>query len=118
WMEVRAWSQAFTFSLDLKNGIPIHQIDEWRDRSAIEIGRSAHARGFTSIIVLDLADVGTAGGTRTLALCRQLIDELHPVSIIAGGGVRRVEDLIDLAGAGCHAALVASALHDGRLLPE
>jgi phosphoribosylformimino-5-aminoimidazole carboxamide ribotide isomerase len=118
WLNVRALAQAFTFSLDLQNGIPIHQIDDWRDRSPLEIGRSAHARGFFDLIVLDLADVGTAHGPGTLPLCRQLIEELHPVRIVAGGGVRGLADLEALAEAGCDAALVASALHDGRLTPE
>ncbi len=118
WLDVRALTQAFTFSLDLKNGIPVHHIDQWRDRSAVEIGRSAHALGFLNIIVLDLADVGTGQGPGTLALCRQLKSELHPVSIVAGGGVRGLTDLEALADAGCDAALVASALHDGRLSPD
>jgi len=39
-------------------------------------------------------------------------------SLIAGGGVRGLADLTALARAGCNAALVASALHDGKLLPE
>jgi phosphoribosylformimino-5-aminoimidazole carboxamide ribotide isomerase len=38
--------------------------------------------------------------------------------IVAGGGVRGVPDLEALANAGCDAALVASALHDGRLTPH
>jgi phosphoribosylformimino-5-aminoimidazole carboxamide ribotide isomerase len=70
------------------------------------------------MIVLDIADVGVGQGTHTLNLCQQLIAELHPVSVIAGGGVRGIDDLKALADAGCDAALVASALHDGRLTRE
>jgi uncharacterized protein related to proFAR isomerase len=40
------------------------------------------------------------------------------VDLIAGGGVRGLDDLKALADAGCDAALVASALHDGRLSRE
>jgi len=118
WSELRALMQNLVFSLDLKNGTPLHQIDAWRNDSAIEIGRSAHAMGFSRIIVLDLADVGTSQGTRTLSLCWTLVEELHPVKIIAGGGVRGVEDLTTLASAGCSGALVASALHDGRVTAD
>lgn len=117
WRDARGLSQLQMFSIDLKSGIPNHQIVEWRNSSAIEIGRSAHARGFRDIIVLDLADVGTSGGTRTIQLCQQLKRELHPVRTIAGGGVRGFADLQALAAAGCDAVLVASALHDGRLTP-
>jgi phosphoribosylformimino-5-aminoimidazole carboxamide ribotide isomerase len=103
------------FSLDLKGGKPIHSIDAWRESSPVEIARRVHARGWTEMIVLDLADVGTGGGTRTLELCRQLSRELSPLRLIAGGGVRGPSDLAALENAGCYAALVASALHDGRL---
>jgi hypothetical protein len=37
------------------------------------------------------------------------------LQIVAGGGVRSAADLRSLSAAGCDAALVASALHDGRL---
>jgi phosphoribosylformimino-5-aminoimidazole carboxamide ribotide isomerase len=35
--------------------------------------------------------------------------------VLAGGGVRDLDDLRQLAEFGCDGALVASALHDGRL---
>jgi phosphoribosylformimino-5-aminoimidazole carboxamide ribotide isomerase len=34
---------------------------------------------------------------------------------VAGGGVRNWDDLVQVARAGCSAALVATALHDGRI---
>ena len=40
------------------------------------------------------------------------------VELVAGGGIRGVEDLLRLAEAGCDAVLVASALHDGRITIE
>jgi phosphoribosylformimino-5-aminoimidazole carboxamide ribotide isomerase len=67
------------------------------------------------MIVLDLADVGTGGGTRTLDLCRELKAKHPQIELIAGGGVRNLDDLKRIADAGCSGALVASALHDGRL---
>ena len=118
WSDVGTLMPNLIFSLDLKNGMPIHHIGKWHNFSAVEIGRIAAGLGFHSIIVLDLADVGTSQGTRTLALCQTLANELHPVRIIAGGGVRGLDDLKALADVGCSAALVASALHDGRLTPE
>jgi phosphoribosylformimino-5-aminoimidazole carboxamide ribotide isomerase len=105
------------FSLDLKDRVPTHHVAEWKGMSAAEIGRAIYGLCFRDIIVLDLADVGMSQGSRTLKLCRQLVDELDQVRIIAGGGVRGVRDLEALASAGCDAALVASALHDGRLTP-
>jgi phosphoribosylformimino-5-aminoimidazole carboxamide ribotide isomerase len=103
------------FSLDLKAGVPLARADELRDRSPLELAEMAVAAGVRRLIVLDLADVGTGGGTRTLALCRALHHRWPQIELTAGGGVRDLDDLRQLAAAGCRAALVASALHGGRL---
>jgi phosphoribosylformimino-5-aminoimidazole carboxamide ribotide isomerase len=103
------------FSLDLRGGQPIHQVPAWLGRSPLEIAQIMHAAGFKDLIVLDLADVGTGSGTSTLPLCRQLAQALGSARVTAGGGIRELADLQALADAGCHAALLASALHDGRL---
>jgi phosphoribosylformimino-5-aminoimidazole carboxamide ribotide isomerase len=103
------------FSLDLQGGRPLGRCDEWKDCSPREIAAQVVDRGITRLIVLDLADVGVAAGTRTMQLCQQIRRDHSAVELIAGGGVRGRSDLEELAQAGCDAALVASALHDGRL---
>ena len=40
---------------------------------------------------------------------------LPEIELLAGGGVRGRADLERLAAAGCDAALLATALHDGRV---
>jgi phosphoribosylformimino-5-aminoimidazole carboxamide ribotide isomerase len=107
--------KTLAFSLDLKQGRPITQIDKWRDEQPIDIVRSVLASGIQRLIVLDLADVGVGEGPRTLELCREIRHEFPAIELVAGGGVRGLDDLKALAAAGCDAALVASALHDGRL---
>lgn len=104
------------FSLDLKAGVPITRIPRWLAADPVQIAYSALASGISRLIVLDLADVGRQGGTGTLELCRRLRAELGGgFELVGGGGVRNAADLAALADAGCHAALVASALHDERL---
>jgi phosphoribosylformimino-5-aminoimidazole carboxamide ribotide isomerase len=103
------------FSLDLKEGKPLAKNRAWQRLTPVEIALLAKSMNAREIIVLDLADVGTGGGTRTLDLCRQISQISETQTLIAGGGVRGLDDLQALARAGCHAALVASALHDGRL---
>jgi phosphoribosylformimino-5-aminoimidazole carboxamide ribotide isomerase len=105
-------------SLDLKAGEPITTIVEWQSSTPLEIARELLATGISRLIVLDLADVGTGGGTRTLDLCRDIRCDHPEIELIAGGGVRGIDDLKALVDAGCDAALVASALHDGRLTRE
>ena len=103
------------FSLDLREGKPLVRNPAWASLSPLEIALLARSMGAREIIVLDLADVGVGGGTRTLDLCRQITAATEMQTLIAGGGVRCTVDLKALADAGCQGALVASALHDGRL---
>ena len=68
------------------------------------------------IIVMTLARVGSGAGPdlERLAEIRHCAGDRH---LYAAGGVRNGDDLITLKQAGIAGALVASALHDGRLAP-
>jgi phosphoribosylformimino-5-aminoimidazole carboxamide ribotide isomerase len=103
------------FSLDLKLGIPLTNSPDWSGISAEQIATIAFRSGVRRMIVLDLARVGMGEGVGTEPLCRSLGCRLPELEIIGGGGVRGSGDLDSLARAGCAGALVASALHDGRL---
>ena len=101
-------------SLDLKAGVPQTQIDRLQRANPIDIARILRQAPIDGLIVLDVADVGMNAGASTIDLCRQISAE-YGGKLISGGGVRGFEDLQSLADAGCSGALVASALHDGRL---
>ncbi len=107
-----------TFSIDLQNG-------EWHNPTAgfvhltpLEVVRQVTDVGCKSVIVLDLAAVGTNCGPHTLELCQQIRGQYPTIELISGGGIRNQSDLLALADSGCDAALVASVLHDGRLTPR
>jgi len=108
-------TDACVFSLDLRAGAPIVQADGWQGYTAVDIVDVAVNAGVSTIIVLDLAQVGTGQGVGTVKLCQQLSQRWPDVSLVAGGGIRHLSDLEELEDSGCHAALIASALHDGRL---
>jgi phosphoribosylformimino-5-aminoimidazole carboxamide ribotide isomerase len=103
------------FSLDLKGGVPLAREAAWRGLNAEQIAVLALRGGVRRMIVLDLAAVGMGQGAGTEPLCRTLRMLAPELELIAGGGVRGPRDLVLLERAGCDAALVASALHDGRL---
>ncbi len=103
------------FSLDLRAGVPITRVPQWKDRAPRTIAERVIDLGVRRMIVLDLAQVGVNAGVGTVGLCRGLRHGHPTLEIISGGGVRSVDDLRELAEAGCDGALVASALHDGRL---
>jgi HisA/HisF family protein len=103
------------FSLDLVGGRPKTAGPGWEGISPRQIADQAVARGVERMIVLDLARVGMRGGNDLAALCGGL-HAAHPrVELIAGGGVRNLDDAAVLAAAGCRGVLVATALHDGTI---
>ena len=105
-----------TFSLDLVSGIPQRPdaTDGWSDQPQ-EIAVQLVRAGVTSLIVLDLADVGMSTGGSTDRLCQFIHSTFPDIHLISGGGVRDREDLLRLKRLGVDSVLVASALHDGRL---
>lgn len=107
--------ERLVFSLDLRAGKPLTRSPKWQNIPPFEIAQAAIELGVRRMIVLDLARVGVNTGTGTADLCRVLRTLSPAVELIAGGGVRGRQDLQRLAAAGCQGALVASALHDGRL---
>ena len=108
-------AERLVFSLDLKSQTPLTAAEAWRGLDALAIAGEALRLGVRRFIVLDLAQVGMSAGVGTEPLCRQLRALDAEMEIVAGGGVRGLRDLESLAAAGCDGALVASALHDGRL---
>jgi phosphoribosylformimino-5-aminoimidazole carboxamide ribotide isomerase len=104
------------FSLDLREGQPMVTNGTRLDdaRSAEEIAILAALAGVGALIVIDLARVGRGRGIDSDLLAR--IRSTTPgLTLVAGGGVRGWDDLVHIAKAGCDAALVATALHDGRI---
>jgi phosphoribosylformimino-5-aminoimidazole carboxamide ribotide isomerase len=101
------------FSLDLKNGRPIGDLQRWHTSDAFEIGCRAVRAGVAGVIVLDLVQVGSGAGVATIDLCRRLMSQFRGLPVITGGGVRAANDLLRLQEVGIEGALVASSLHNG-----
>jgi phosphoribosylformimino-5-aminoimidazole carboxamide ribotide isomerase len=108
-------SDRVAFSLDLREGQPlVSNIMRSASESPEEIAATAALAGAGALIVIDLTRVGTGSGVDVdlLTRIRAAAPNLH---YVAGGGVRGWDDLVDVAKAGCDAALVATALHNGRI---
>ena len=104
-------------SLDMRAGVALARDPQLQQlQPDLIVAQAAHL-GIGKFILLDLADVGTGKGTSTLPLLAQLCGQFPDCEFIAGGGVRGPDDLRALQQAGAAGALVASALHDGRLSP-
>jgi phosphoribosylformimino-5-aminoimidazole carboxamide ribotide isomerase len=110
----RLGADRVAFSLDLRDGAPLASAETLRAMAPREIARRAVDAGAETVIVLDLARVGSAGGADD-AMMRDMRAALPGVDLIAGGGVRHSTDLEQLAAAGANGALVATAVHRGLI---
>ncbi len=111
-------AEQLVLSLDLKNGRPMTANPGWSNAESFDIAQELIDVGMRHMIVLDLAAVGVGAGTPTIDLCRRLRSRLPDGTIITGGGVSDSADLRRIESVGVNGALVASALHDGRLSAE
>ena len=109
------------FSLDLRDGEPVFVRGVSGASRGIPTGEPAQlvaaraaAAGVGAVVVIDLARVGTGTGI-DFELIARVRGATPGLTLLAGGGVRALEDLVRLADSGCDGALVATALHDGRL---
>ena len=106
------------FSLDLRDGVPIRHpgLPASPGATPVELADLALQAGVTTILLLDLARVGTGRGV-DLGLVAQLRERLPEVALWVGGGIRSARDFDALAAAGCASAVVGTALHTGAILP-
>jgi phosphoribosylformimino-5-aminoimidazole carboxamide ribotide isomerase len=105
------------FSLDLHLGQPLlHPAvpDAGTTPDPVALAARALAYGTPTLLVVDVGRVGTGCGL-DLGLLEALRRELPRVRLLAGGGVLTRRDLDRMRDVGCDGALVASALHTGRL---
>jgi phosphoribosylformimino-5-aminoimidazole carboxamide ribotide isomerase len=104
-------------SVDLRDGRLLSPDPQLAGLPALDALSRLHRPGLREAIVLDLARVGSGAGFDV-----GLIAELHAafadLELLAGGGVRNVEDLRALRDAGAAGALVATALHAGVIGPR
>jgi phosphoribosylformimino-5-aminoimidazole carboxamide ribotide isomerase len=103
---------AVVLSADLRDGRALSPHPRLAGLPALDAVARLRRAGLREAIVLDMARVGSGAGPDV-----GLIAEIHAafpdLELLAGGGVRDVEDLRALGDAGAAGALVATALHDG-----
>jgi phosphoribosylformimino-5-aminoimidazole carboxamide ribotide isomerase len=105
------------FSLDMQRGEILSSCRELSALSPITLLGQLAESNWTHVILLALDRVGAGNGPDwpLLEAARQAYPGL---ALIVGGGVRAFEDLRGLAHLGADGVLVASALHNGRLMKK
>lgn len=107
---------AVVLSVDLRDGRLISPDPELAGREPAAAVPLAAALEIRELLVIDVARVGSGAGP-PLDAVTELVTALPKVAIYAGGGVRHDKDLRALEAAGAAGALVATALHEGRIKP-
>ena len=100
-------------SEDLKRGKVMRVSENVKSMSPVLLGQKLEEIGVGQIILLDLDRVGTERGANVEVLKDVL--EKTKVKVLAGGGIRSFQDLENLRKLGASGALVATALHNGKL---
>jgi phosphoribosylformimino-5-aminoimidazole carboxamide ribotide isomerase len=108
---------ALILSVDLRAGRLLSPDPQLAGLSAPAALAKLPRAGLREAIVLDLARVGSGAGP-DVALVAELRAAFPALELLAGGGVRTIDDLRALDGAGAAGALVATALHSGVIGPR
>ena len=107
-------TESLVFSLDVKGEMPVAASPELAALDALDLAAHAYELGSRNLLVLDLDRVGADEGP-PLSLAASVQERWANAHVAIGGGVRDGADLERCADAGLAAALVASALHAGRI---
>jgi phosphoribosylformimino-5-aminoimidazole carboxamide ribotide isomerase len=110
-------SGAVILSVDLRKGRLVSPDAGLAGLAALDGLAQLHRVGLREAIVLDLARVGSGAGP-DVALIADIREAFPDLELLAGGGVRDVEDLRALDAAGAAGALVATAVHSGVIGPR
>ena len=108
---------ALVLSVDLRDGRLLSPDAQLAGLGAMDAVARLHRAGLREAIVLDLARVGSGAGP-DVALIAEIHGAFPDLDLLAGGGVRTVDDLRALDAAGAAGALVATALHNGVIGPR
>ncbi|MEM2998962.1 MAG: HisA/HisF-related TIM barrel protein [Candidatus Bathyarchaeia archaeon] len=100
-------------SLDLMNGQVLSRLDTAVPMSPMALLQALQQAGTSQVIVLDLARVGSGEGVN-MRFIEDALKNFHG-RIFVGGGLRNIDDLIELEKIGVAGVLVATALHSGKI---
>lgn len=105
------------FSLDMRGGHILSRCPELAALEPLAALEQLQASGWQEIILLDLERVGSGRGVD-----RELVGKIRAkfprISMILGGGITGMEELLALKKLGVSGTLMATALHQGKLIME
>ncbi|WP_439483892.1 1-(5-phosphoribosyl)-5-[(5-phosphoribosylamino)methylideneamino]imidazole-4-carboxamide isomerase [Cyclobacterium plantarum] len=92
-------------------------ISGWQETTAMDLMdfiKDYHQKGVQYVICTDVAKDGLLQGP-SLALYREIMEEIPEIRLIASGGVATVQDLEDLEKAGVYGTIIGKAFYEGKI---
>ncbi len=112
-MEEVSAQRRMIVSLDMTNRRVLSRDEALADRSPFLVLEELNCISLEAVIILELNRVGTSAGLDGEFLKKAAKISRHP--LILGGGVKDEEDLRALEDIGFSGALVATAIHNGKI---
>lgn len=109
-------SEKIVVSLDLMGDCVLSRFKLGRLAEPVAFLRELVGQGVSQVIVLDLQKVGSSEGVNTPFL-KDMLKNVQ-ADVLVGGGVRDINDLLELKKLGVFGVLVATALHSGEISPK
>lgn len=106
-------SERVMVSLDLKDDKLLCKLEINCYKSPLSFLWSLKDMGVSQVIILDLRKVGSSEGVNVNFLKKVI--KKNEVDVYVGGGIRDINDLVELKNLGLSGALVATALHTGKI---
>jgi phosphoribosylformimino-5-aminoimidazole carboxamide ribotide isomerase len=106
-------AKCIVVSLDMKNGQLLSKLDPGKFSNPIEVLRLFQRMGLTQAILLDLARVGSEEGV-DIAFLKKVLESVD-IEILVGGGIKDINDVVNLRKLGVFGVLLATSLHSGKI---
>lgn len=110
-------AQHLIFSLDMRGGRILSRCSKLARMDQFSILEQLLASGWHEIILLDLERVGSEAGI-DLEMVGRVRNQFPELSLVLGGGITGMEELLALKQLGVAGALMATMLHRGKLSAE
>lgn len=105
------------FSVDLYGGTVISRSAALAGIHPVQAITKLRGLGLNQFILLELSKVGTSTGI-DFPLVRAVVLAAGKARVIVGGGIREINEVLQLQGAGVDGVLIATAFHTGAITPD